>query len=168
MSNSRMSYCLDVGAGHFPRGNVAIDIRHTHMGKVIEHYVIGDACNLPFRDNCFSKLESHGAVNYFVDDEKFLNEVRRVVRPKGLVIISAYSYYDFFTYLLKSIKGGDSGILRIILNTLRGRYRWYTITTLKRKFHQQGLEVTKTYANVSLYWRPTRTPHNLALVAIKR
>lgn len=168
MANTWMNYCLDVGAGSFPRGNVALDISHVYMRGMTEHYVIGDACHLPFRDSCFSKLESHGAINYFMSDKKFLEEVVRVVKPRALVIISSYSYYGFFNYLFKKIKQDPIGVLRIVFNTLRGRYRWYTVGGLKRTISQRGLEVIKTHANLSLFWRPTSTPHNILIVATKK
>jgi ubiquinone/menaquinone biosynthesis C-methylase UbiE len=88
-------YVLDVGGGSHPMGHIVLDISMpSHKRQEVE-YVIGDACHLPFRSNSFSTIVSHGAINFFPDDTRFLNEVRRVLTNKGFIILSALTYYSF-------------------------------------------------------------------------
>ena len=162
-----MACCvLDVGGWIFPRGNLVLDIRTPNNGTV-EHYVIGDACHMPFREKCFSRIESHGSLNYFSSDISFFHEVRRTLRENGILMISANTYYSLTINLIKVLLNNPKGSLRLILNTIRRRYRWYSPRTLQRALEKGGLTTFRIYPNVSLYWRPTRTPHNLLAIANK-
>ena len=50
--------------------------------------VLGEAESLPFTDNAFDNVLSFGAINYFSDPLKSLQEMARVVKPGGLVVIT--------------------------------------------------------------------------------
>lgn len=50
--------------------------------------VLGEAENLPVRDNQFDAALSIGAFNYFNDPEKALREMARAVKPGGMVVVS--------------------------------------------------------------------------------
>jgi ubiquinone/menaquinone biosynthesis C-methylase UbiE len=79
-----MNHILDVGGGNFPRGQVVLDISVPSRRLQVE-YVIGDACCLPFRSNSFSTILSYGAVNYFSNDIRFLEEAKRVLINGGII-----------------------------------------------------------------------------------
>jgi SAM-dependent methyltransferase len=49
---------------------------------------LGEAEALPFRDRAFDNVLSFGAFNYFNDPLKALQEMARVVRPGGLVVVA--------------------------------------------------------------------------------
>ena len=49
---------------------------------------LGEAENLPFRDQSFDNVLSVGAFNYFSDPLKSLREMARVVKPGGLVVVA--------------------------------------------------------------------------------
>jgi ubiquinone/menaquinone biosynthesis C-methylase UbiE len=94
-------YVLDGGGGNIPRGHIVLDFSMpSHRLQHVE-YVIGDACHLPFRSNSFSTIVSYGAINFFSNDMRFLEEVRRILTNKGFLILSALTYYsliiNFFT-----------------------------------------------------------------------
>jgi ubiquinone/menaquinone biosynthesis C-methylase UbiE len=50
--------------------------------------VLGEAEELPVRDNTFDACLSFGAFNYFNDPEKALREMARAVRPGGTIVVS--------------------------------------------------------------------------------
>ena len=52
------------------------------------HLLLGEAESLPFRDHTFDNVLSVGAFNYFNDPLKSLQEMARVVKPGGLIVIS--------------------------------------------------------------------------------
>jgi SAM-dependent methyltransferase len=94
-----LKYVLDVGGGNFPRGQIVLDIiMPSHRLQQVE-YVIGDACHLPFRSNSFSTIVSYGAINYFSNDVRFLEEVGRILTIEGVLILSAYTYYSLMINL---------------------------------------------------------------------
>ncbi|MFZ8788938.1 MAG: class I SAM-dependent methyltransferase [Acidilobaceae archaeon] len=128
-------------------------------------YVIGDACHLPFRSNSFSTIVSYGAINFFSNDIRFLEEVRRVLTNEGFLILSALTYYSLIINFFYYLKNNPLGALRLILNFLRRRYRWYTLKGLVNKLGRKGFIILKAYSNVTIPWRPTKTPHNLLIIA---
>jgi len=159
-------YVLDVGGGNIPRGHIVLDISMpSHRLQHVE-YVIGDACHLPFRSNSFSIIVSHGAINFFPNDMRFLNEVRRVLTNKGFLILSALTYYSFMINFFYCLKSNPLGALRLILNFLRRRYRWYTLKGLTNKLSRNGFIILRACPNVTIPWRPTKTPHNILVIAL--
>jgi ubiquinone/menaquinone biosynthesis C-methylase UbiE len=52
------------------------------------HLFLGEAETLPFRDNTFDNVLSVGAFNYFNEPLKSLQEMVRVVKPGGLVVVA--------------------------------------------------------------------------------
>lgn len=51
------------------------------------HLILGEAEKLPYRDRSFDNVLSYGAFNYFNDPLKALQEMARVVKPGGLIVI---------------------------------------------------------------------------------
>jgi ubiquinone/menaquinone biosynthesis C-methylase UbiE len=161
-----MNYVLDVGGGNFPRGQIVLDISVPSRRLQVK-YVTGDACHLPFRSNSFSTIVSYGAINYFSNDMRFLEEAGRVLTNEGVLILSAYTHYSFAINLFYCLKNNPLGALRLILNFLRRRYRWYTLKGLVNKLRSKGFQILGAYPNVTFSWRPTKTPHNLLIIAYR-
>jgi len=55
----------------------------------------GDAENLPFRDETFDAIVSVGALEYFPDPQKAVQEMARVVKPQGKVVVGGPEYKWF-------------------------------------------------------------------------
>jgi GT2 family glycosyltransferase/SAM-dependent methyltransferase/glycosyltransferase involved in cell wall biosynthesis len=51
-------------------------------------FVQGDAAQMPLPDNCVDVVVSFETLEHLPDQEKFLSEVRRVLRPGGLFLVS--------------------------------------------------------------------------------
>lgn len=56
--------------------------------------VIGDATNLPFGDRVFDIVMNYGAINGYSDIRKALAEMRRVVKPGGLMLFLDEQLYE--------------------------------------------------------------------------
>jgi len=161
-----MTYVLDVGGGSYPRGRVVLDVRLPSC-RLEADYVIGDAFYLPFRSNSFSVVVCYGAINHFPSDNRFLKEVRHVLKNRGILLLSGYTYFGFAISLLHLLKNNPFGALRLTLNSLRRRYRWYRLERLENKVKREGFKILAAYPNVTFPWRPTKTPHNLLITAYR-
>lgn len=56
--------------------------------------LIADAENLPFLDNTFDLVYSWGVLHHTLDINKAINEVYRVLKPSGKIIIMLYNKYS--------------------------------------------------------------------------
>jgi len=73
---------------------VAVDLTPEQMVKAIErfpkaHFLRGDAENLPFKDNTFDASISAGSIEYWPHPALGIQEMARVTKPGGRVVILA-------------------------------------------------------------------------------
>lgn len=122
-----------------------------------------DACDLPFADNSFDRTLALLVLHFVPETGKAIAEMRRVVRPGGVVAAVVWDHL-----------GGMTG-MRMMIDTvaamseggrqLRARYCWQPMMQpgeMQRTFAEQGLrDVTETqlmirmdYANFDDYWAP--------------
>lgn len=73
---------LDVGCGDRGQGDVNLDVVRTK-----DCNVIGDACFLPFRHNCFDNLIAQHVLEHLMKPNKGLHEIIRVLKPYGVATI---------------------------------------------------------------------------------
>jgi ubiquinone/menaquinone biosynthesis C-methylase UbiE len=69
-----------------------------------------DAENLPFPDNCFDIVYSNGVLHHSIDTEKCVDEVFRVLKPRGTTVIMLYSRISsayMFNILPRGIVTGE-------------------------------------------------------------
>jgi ubiquinone/menaquinone biosynthesis C-methylase UbiE len=96
------------------------------------HFSVSDACALPFPDGFFDAAFHFGGLNEFPDRARALNEMRRVVRPGGRVVV------------------GDEGVAPWLRDTEYGRM---AICNNKLWAMEPPLAALPTHcANVSLTW----------------
>ncbi|MEE2887099.1 MAG: class I SAM-dependent methyltransferase [Planctomycetota bacterium] len=83
-------------------GNVTgIDISHEYtrfcQKRGYERVVTGSGYELPFRSNSFDMVALFDVIEHIPDDQKVLEEVRRVLKPGGQVFISVPAYQFMFS-----------------------------------------------------------------------
>lgn len=104
-----MPYCwdkkvLDVacGAGYgsdllaaVARSVTGLDVEVGAVSHARSHYrgpdlgfAVGDAMGMPFGDGCFDAVVSFETIEHLPDIEKYLTEVRRVLTPRGVYLVS--------------------------------------------------------------------------------
>ncbi len=76
------------------RNVYAVDLTPEQMRKAVfkfkkANFLIGDAENLPFKDNVFDAAISAGSIEYWPNPQKGISEMARVVKPGGRVVILA-------------------------------------------------------------------------------
>jgi len=69
-------------------------------------FVIGDVVDTKFEDNTFDIVASTMTIEH-VDDEKFIEEVSRIIKPKGAFLLNTVMKTDRAWYYLKD-KNGES------------------------------------------------------------
>lgn len=62
--------------------------------KIACEFQVGDAEYLPYPDECFDKVVSSSSLEHFQDDLSVLNEMSRVLKPNGIVVLTV----DSLTY----------------------------------------------------------------------
>lgn len=62
-------------------------LKNAHK-KCTGEFLIGDVRTLPFKDDYFDFVMSHGVVEHFEETDLALREIFRVLKPKGTAVIS--------------------------------------------------------------------------------
>lgn len=95
---------LDIACGEGYGSNLLAKVSRTTIGvdvssKVVNHaklkyvkenlsFLLGSATNIPLNDNSADVVVSFETLEHFVDHDAFVSEVKRVLRPNGVLIIS--------------------------------------------------------------------------------
>src|SRR5437899_11114100 len=87
------------------------------------HYVAGDAQALPFSAATFDTVIARGVLEYLSDAHRFVAEVRRVLRPGGLLVVSVPSsiapYHLAQSVLDRFVGPPYRGIRRLVTGSVR-------------------------------------------------
>lgn len=136
---------LDLGCGtglnldHLSRyaQPVGSDFSEEALGFCLErgHRLLckADAAELPFPDGSFSLVTALDVIEHLDDDLLALQELRRILRPGGLLIISVPAYKLLWTYW----------------DDILGHRRRYTTGMMQAVVERSGLQVRKcSYSNM--------------------
>jgi 2-polyprenyl-3-methyl-5-hydroxy-6-metoxy-1,4-benzoquinol methylase len=116
-----MGYVLDVGCGmgygskmlsSVNSSVVALDISRSALSYAKRKYkgpiyVMSDAQNLPFRNECFDGIVALETVEHVDDGTSLLLEVFRILKDKGTLIISAPNAAHLRSLLRRTCHGRD-------------------------------------------------------------
>ena len=86
--SSNQAMGLDIGCGtkqwneYFKCDYIGIDIKFNSKADIL-----ASATNLPFSDNTFSFISIFSVIEYIEDDEKVLDEIYRVLKPSGKLLL---------------------------------------------------------------------------------
>ena len=106
---------IDVGCG---TGSLALTLAERRPGRVAgidiaapyiafarsrpgnngAHFAVGDACGLPCADRCFDAAVAQLALNFVPDPALALREMRRVVRPGGVLAAAVWDFRGGLVY----------------------------------------------------------------------
>lgn len=91
------SFGADVTAFDLSSVSVALTRQRFKEFGLDGDFVVGDAENLPFRNDSCDHVVSIGVLHHTPDTVGAVNELRRVLRPRGMAIVMLYSK-DSFRY----------------------------------------------------------------------
>jgi ubiquinone/menaquinone biosynthesis C-methylase UbiE len=117
-------------------------------------FQVADALNLPFPSNFFDKVFSIAVLHHIPSKElrlQFLKETKRILRPKGLVILSVwnFSFFKNLNFLIKSIslkfrKNMDFGDAFILWGNDLLRYvHVFSEKEIKSLFQKSGFKIVE-------------------------
>lgn len=148
LSNGNRILDLGSGTGYYlnlmqKRGYscVGVDLSQDMVRQSMTAYPdipvnIADARKLPFSDNSFDALISIETLRYFSNRDQFLNEIFRVIKPGGIVFITAAPLFSTNTY------GIFNTLCRIFnLSSLVSCFQSFeTVGSLKHRLKKAGFE----------------------------
>lgn len=98
------------------------------------HFLVGKAESLPFKSGCFDKVICICSLEHFDDDLAALEEMNRVLKSGGLLILTV----DSFTWLSQR-----SQRLKDIAKNLFHCVNFYSLNSLSEKLEAKGFQVEK-------------------------
>ena len=86
--------CLEIGCGRGAFQNMVEDYTGFDISSIVKKYhrknfFSGSAEKLPFKDNSFNALWTINVLEHIIDPEKALMEMRRVLKPGGMLYLAA-------------------------------------------------------------------------------
>ena len=124
---------------------VGIDISETAIAasksKYPQHqYYVADATNLPFPQNTFDSVLCSEVIEHISHEEKALLEVRRVLKNRGLFIVTTPNWFCLYGLARKL---AEAILRRPFTAGSQPIDRWSTPFSLIGKLKQRGFEVLK-------------------------
>jgi ubiquinone/menaquinone biosynthesis C-methylase UbiE len=124
-----------------------IDLAATHVElarKRVGNLAVvhqADMRHLPFEDERFDYIYSHGVLHHSDEPERIVREIFRVLRPGGRINIHVYAFWSYFT-LWTILKHGRKWKLRIENSEAPVHIDLYTGRKLRRLFGS-GISIEK-------------------------
>ena len=130
----------------------AFDIEYDRVrvtGQEIPHSVVAAGENIPFRDSVFDTVLSHEVIEHVDDDRRSTQELVRVVKPGGrIVLFCPNRWYPFEThghYWQGAYRFGNTPLINFLpgrwRNKLAPHVRAYSSTDIRRLFDGCPTEV---------------------------
>lgn len=168
----RQCVCLDIGAGVAPYRSAVEKAFGTGLYVSLDFAasdqttVIGDAMRLPIRDERVGIVLCLEVLQHISNTRQVLQEIRRVLAPGGLLIISfpfLYAECDVVDFFRWSIDGMEAEVRRCDLKVLDARRRggWFFCAACVLQWAIQHI-----VPGARLSWRAQLTPLSVTRAAI--
>ena len=127
---------------------VGVDITSEHLRLAIQR--VGqmaevqqaEAVDLPFPDQSFDYVYSHGVLHHIEEPRRVVEEIFRVLRPGGRFNVQVYARWSYFT-LLRILQHGRDRKLWIENSRDPVHIDFYTARKLRHLFTPARLEIEK-------------------------
>ena len=120
-------------------------------------FQVADALNLPFADNSFDQIYSIAVIHHIPSEElrlKFLQEIRRVLKPSGKVTLTAWKFHQkkerrlLIKYTILKIIGMSKldfmDILEPWAKKTNRYYHWFSKRELEKLAKKAGFKIEES------------------------
>ncbi|MDP4010205.1 MAG: methyltransferase domain-containing protein [Candidatus Shapirobacteria bacterium] len=101
-------------------------------------YYVANATNLHFEKNSFDCVICSEVIEHIPDDEKFLSEVKRVLKNNGIFIVTTPNWLSWYGLARKIAEGLFK---KPVTSDDQPIDNWSTPSSLKRKLKKYGFEI---------------------------
>jgi len=100
-------------------------------------FIVGDSEDMPFENESFDVLICANSFHHYPDPQKFFNEVKRVLRPNGVLVLRDYTSYPFVIWLMNHTEMPLANMIG------HGDVKAYTIDEVKTFCEKAGLKINR-------------------------
>ena len=123
-----------------------LTIAKKNLGKKRIRLVYEDATNMPFPKNNFDKAIMTEVLEHIEDDKKALREVYRILKPKGILIITVPSYnfpflWDPINWILQNLFGTHISGIGFFAGIWARHIRLYKRRNLEKIIKDTGFKI---------------------------
>lgn len=176
----RVDSILDLGAGDgrnsvflrelYPNTDlIALDVSLIRCARCRQAtdatIVCGNGMDLPFGTQCFDLVVSAQVIEHVPDDRTFIREIKRVLKPGGLALLSSVIKMRFGWYFYRNRKGDwvldpthvrEYNSVQEFTNLFQDRFRILSVTTHRFRFSPVRF-VYRLFIKLGIVCNPT--PH---------
>lgn len=140
-----ITYNADITAVDFSTEGIKVaKEKKEKFNSVSNTFTVADAQELPFVDESFDFVISCECLEHVPDPQKMINELYRVVKKKGTVILTTENYSNAYAYYIAFLKltgkSYDSG------SSVQPIEHFFVFWKVKKKFQTAGFSSMKTYS----------------------
>jgi SAM-dependent methyltransferase len=144
----------------------AIDLTVVHLHLTRRRFALeglaarltrADAERLPFKDGSFDAVYSFGVLHHTPDTQASIDEIRRVLRPGGVAVISLYhrhsAFYWVSTMLCRGVRRGElwrKGYTRLMAGIEHGAEASGAVPLVKVLSRRQCRRMFSRYASADV------------------
>lgn len=110
-----------------------------------KNLICGDALNLPFKDNSFTKVICSEVLEHVKNDNLMLSNIRCILKKSGKLYLTTPREIKFFDFW-------DPAYIKLHLFDKKSIHMHYSISKLRKKIKENGFKILKTEVLYSYEW----------------
>ena len=140
-----LNYNADITAVDFSTESIKIaNLKKEKFKAATNTFMVADAKALPFADGVFDYAVSCECLEHVPDPQKMIDELYRVVKKNGVVILTTENYSNAYAYYIAFLKLAgkqfDSG------SSVQPIEHFFVFWKIKKKFLNAGFSNVKTFS----------------------
>jgi ubiquinone/menaquinone biosynthesis C-methylase UbiE len=162
-----LNYKVDIIGVDFSNESIRIaNEKKQHFSTNTASFAVADAENLQYSNEEFDIVISCECLEHVPDPQKMINELYRVVKKGGYVILTTENYSNAYAYYIPFIKltgkKFDSG------SSVQPIEHFFVFWRVAKKFKKAGFQKLKTYSKqYVLLLVPGKAPDTFTIMEIK-
>lgn len=162
-----VNYKADITAVDFSTESIRIaNLKKEKFKAVSNKFMVADAALLPFADGAFDYVISCECLEHVPDPQQMIDELYRVVKKNGTVILTTENYFNAYAYYIAFLKitgrQFDSG------SSIQPIEHFFVYWKVKKKFLKAGFNTINTFSRqYVLLLIPGMAPSKFTLDEVK-